>query len=90
MKTIEQKGMYPDFPRSGKPGSRITHYCPGCGHGIVNKLVAEVCAELGLQDAVRTADLLLFTQLDAVLGLLPAALSMHSRRGMALGDGALF
>ena len=49
MKTIEQKGMYPKFPRSGKD-TRVTHYCAGCGHGIVNKLVAECCAEMGLQD----------------------------------------
>ena len=27
-----------------------THYCPGCGHGIVHKLVAEALATLGLQD----------------------------------------
>jgi 2-oxoisovalerate ferredoxin oxidoreductase beta subunit len=27
-----------------------THYCPGCGHGVVHKLVAEAVADLGLQD----------------------------------------
>src|SRR5271169_1139007 len=27
-----------------------THYCPGCGHGIAHKLIAETIAELGLQD----------------------------------------
>ncbi len=27
-----------------------THYCPGCGHGIVHKLVAEALEELSLQD----------------------------------------
>jgi 2-oxoisovalerate ferredoxin oxidoreductase beta subunit len=27
-----------------------THYCPGCGHGVVHKLVAEAIEELGLQD----------------------------------------
>src|SRR5690242_5875678 len=27
-----------------------THYCPGCGHGIAHKLVAEAIDELGLQD----------------------------------------
>jgi 2-oxoisovalerate ferredoxin oxidoreductase beta subunit len=27
-----------------------THYCPGCGHGVVHKLVAEALADLGLQD----------------------------------------
>ena len=27
-----------------------THYCPGCGHGVVHKLIAEAIADLGLQD----------------------------------------
>ncbi len=27
-----------------------THYCPGCGHGLVHKLIAEAIEELGLQD----------------------------------------
>lgn len=53
---IEQKGMYEKFPRSGKPNARTTHYCPGCGHGIVNKLIAEACAELGLQDRTVYVD----------------------------------
>lgn len=28
----------------------ITHYCPGCGHGVVHKLIAEVLDELGVAD----------------------------------------
>jgi len=27
-----------------------THYCPGCGHGVVHKLIAESLTELGVQD----------------------------------------
>ena len=27
-----------------------THYCPGCGHGVAHKLIAEAIQELGLQD----------------------------------------
>jgi 2-oxoisovalerate ferredoxin oxidoreductase beta subunit len=27
-----------------------THYCPGCGHGIVHKLIAEALQDLGVQD----------------------------------------
>ena len=27
-----------------------THYCPGCGHGVVHKLVARAIDELGIQD----------------------------------------
>ncbi|MFH1903927.1 MAG: thiamine pyrophosphate-dependent enzyme [bacterium] len=26
------------------------HYCPGCGHGIVHRLIGEVIDELGIQD----------------------------------------
>lgn len=55
MKVIEQKGMYQKFPRSGKD-TRVTHYCPGCGHGIINKLIAECCAEMGLQDETIFVD----------------------------------
>ncbi len=28
----------------------IMHYCPGCTHGVVHKLIAEVIDELGIQD----------------------------------------
>jgi 2-oxoisovalerate ferredoxin oxidoreductase beta subunit len=27
-----------------------THYCPGCGHGVAHKLIAEAVEDLGLQD----------------------------------------
>jgi len=27
-----------------------THYCPGCGHGVAHKLIAEALTELGVQD----------------------------------------
>jgi len=27
-----------------------THYCPGCGHGVVHKLIAEAIADMGVQD----------------------------------------
>jgi len=29
---------------------RVTHYCPGCGHGIIHKLVAECLDELEVTD----------------------------------------
>ena len=28
------------------------HYCPGCGHGIVHRLMAEAIDELGIADRV--------------------------------------
>ncbi len=42
-------GMYESFIRSGRE-TRATHYCAGCGHGIIHKLIAEAMDELGLQD----------------------------------------
>jgi len=30
--------------------ARSTHYCPGCGHGIVHRLLADAIARLGIQD----------------------------------------
>jgi 2-oxoisovalerate ferredoxin oxidoreductase beta subunit len=42
-------GFYASFDRSGTP-TRDTHYCPGCGHGILHKLICEALVELGLQD----------------------------------------
>jgi len=39
----------------GRPKSMFsvpTHYCPGCGHGIVHRLLAEVIDELGIRERV--------------------------------------
>ncbi len=45
--------LYPLFERHAH-GEGIkghsTHYCPGCGHGLVHKYIAEAVEELGLQD----------------------------------------
>lgn len=30
----------------------FTHYCPGCTHGVINRLVAEVIDELGIREKV--------------------------------------
>jgi len=35
-------------PRALRPV--VTHYCPGCGHGIAHRLVAEVIDELGIRE----------------------------------------
>lgn len=45
--------FYDEFQRhSGGAGLKAhsTHYCPGCGHGVVHRDLAEVIAELGAQD----------------------------------------
>ncbi len=41
--------FYPEFFRKGDLKDQ-THYCPGCGHGIAHKLVAEAIDALGIQD----------------------------------------
>lgn len=37
----------------GKPrlmNENPMHYCPGCSHGVIHKLIAEVIAEMGMED----------------------------------------
>jgi len=43
------KSFYPVFERKAE-GQHQTHYCPGCGHGIVSKLLAQALDELGVRD----------------------------------------
>jgi 2-oxoisovalerate ferredoxin oxidoreductase beta subunit len=53
MKTMEKPAsFYPLFERKGGAEPDATHYCPGCGHGIIHKLMAEVIDELEIQDRV--------------------------------------
>jgi 2-oxoisovalerate ferredoxin oxidoreductase beta subunit len=44
------KALYADYPRKGGAASTATHYCPGCGHGVLHKLIAEAIEDLGIQD----------------------------------------
>ncbi len=41
--------FYDLFERKGGD-LETTHYCPGCGHGALHKLLAEAIADLGIQD----------------------------------------
>jgi len=50
MITKKTLGMYDVFTR-GEGSTRATHYCAGCGHGIIHKLISEALVELGLQDS---------------------------------------
>jgi len=38
------------FKKTSALTDTVMHYCPGCGHGIVHRLVAEVIEEMGLHD----------------------------------------
>lgn len=45
--TAEMKKV---FARTGVLNDRQTHYCPGCGHGIVHRLVAEAIEHYALRE----------------------------------------
>jgi 2-oxoisovalerate ferredoxin oxidoreductase beta subunit len=42
--------LYDEFTRKGGAAPTATHYCPGCGHGILHKLIAEAMDDLEIQD----------------------------------------
>ncbi len=50
-KVIESKSpvFYEKYERKSELQNQ-THYCPGCGHGVVHKLIAEAIADMGTQD----------------------------------------
>ena len=43
------KAFFPRYERKEELQHQ-THYCPGCGHGIVHKMLARAIDELGIQD----------------------------------------
>ncbi|MGB9030259.1 MAG: 2-oxoacid:acceptor oxidoreductase family protein [Acidobacteriaceae bacterium] len=43
------KAFYENFERKDELQHQ-THYCPGCGHGIVHKMLAQAIDELGIRD----------------------------------------
>lgn len=47
MENIEEKVV---FAKSPLITNNTMHYCPGCSHGVVHKLIAEVIEEMGMQD----------------------------------------
>jgi 2-oxoisovalerate ferredoxin oxidoreductase beta subunit len=44
------KALYAEYPRKGGAAPTATHYCPGCGHGVLHKLIAEAVDDLGIQN----------------------------------------
>ena len=42
--------MHKVFTRTASMKDTVTHYCPGCGHGVVHRFVAEAVDELGLAE----------------------------------------
>ncbi|GAB4177563.1 MAG: 2-oxoacid:acceptor oxidoreductase family protein [Calditrichia bacterium] len=43
-------GFYKEFHRSPNVDKLTTHYCPGCGHGNVHKVIAEALEDFGVID----------------------------------------
>jgi 2-oxoisovalerate ferredoxin oxidoreductase beta subunit len=44
------ESFYEAFDRSAAPDKEATHYCPGCGHGNLHKLIAEAIDDLEIAD----------------------------------------
>lgn len=43
-------GLYGEYPRKGGIAITATHYCAGCGHGILHKLIGEAMVDLGIRE----------------------------------------
>ncbi len=50
MKFGRSKGFMEKFTRRPGPNKTNMHYCPGCGHGILHKLIAEAIEDLEIKD----------------------------------------
>ncbi len=48
--TLDNKDLKVVYEKSKGLTDAETHYCPGCPHGIIHKLVAECIVELGIQE----------------------------------------
>jgi 2-oxoglutarate ferredoxin oxidoreductase subunit beta len=92
-----------EMPESLKPV--VTHYCSGCGHGIVQRLIGEIVDELGIRErtvgispvgcAVLGYDYFNFDVSEAAHGRTPAVATgmKHARPDLIVfsyqGDGDL-
>ena len=56
MHTIKHQkpvAFYDKFERKGADqDTEVSHYCPGCGHGVAHNLIAEAIQDFGIQDRV--------------------------------------
>ncbi len=52
MSKVFQKpaSFYETFERKSGPAKQATHYCPGCGHGNIHKLITETMDDLGITE----------------------------------------
>lgn len=49
-KLAKPKAFYDKFERKGGANLETTHYCPGCGHGNVHKILAEAITDFNIAD----------------------------------------
>jgi len=47
---VEKENMDLIYKRPESLSDTVTHYCPGCTHGVAHRLVAEVIDEMGLRE----------------------------------------
>jgi len=46
----KSEGFYDSYERRPGTNKEQTHYCPGCGHGILHKLIAEALKDFGVAE----------------------------------------
>ncbi len=44
------ESLYSEFKRKPGEEKKATHYCPGCSHGVIHKLIAEAMDDFGIRD----------------------------------------
>jgi 2-oxoglutarate/2-oxoacid ferredoxin oxidoreductase subunit beta len=87
----------PEYARPEALTEAVTHYCPGCGHGIAHRIIAEIIDELGIRErtigmapvgcAVIAYDYLNIDMCEAPQGRTPAVATGIKR---ALPDRIVF
>lgn len=50
IKYSKPEGFFDTFDRRPGTVKKNMHYCPGCGHGVLHKLIAEALSDLKMQD----------------------------------------
>lgn len=47
---VKADSFYKVYDRNPSPTKDVTHYCPGCGHGVLSKLIAEAIDDFGIRE----------------------------------------
>ncbi len=47
---LQSRGVHDSFPLKGGSAPTATHYCSGCGHGVLHKLIGEALNDLQICD----------------------------------------